>query len=203
MAPPFSVRGATTVEHGSVQLVDIVPDIAASPNMLSEELIFGNTQLSRWHEVEGVPTLTRFGNGVRCQVAREVSEGLEGDVLMGRPSVWQIPLETGLNEGSGEGSVVPVHHQVDGGKCTKGLALVAQDIGGNDSDPEGVEGGGGVVVVTGVRGHVVVVEGEFVAVPKEIEDSRMKVGSSVTVIRSLEFGPSLLEVISEDQVSLV
>jgi len=135
--------------------------------MLRGELGFGDTQLPRWHEVEGVPT----GKGVRGQIGWEVSESLEGDVLVWWPSIRQIPLETSLDKSSGEGSVVPVHDQVDGGKGTKGLALVFQDVGGDDSNPEGVEGGNGVDVVTGVRSQIIVVEGEFVGIPEEIEDT--------------------------------
>ena len=135
--------------------------------MLRGELVFGDTQLPRWHEVEGVPT----GKGVCGQIGWDISESREGDVLVWWPSIWQIPLETSLDKSSGESSVVPVHDQVDGGKSTKGLALVFQDIGGDDSNPEGVEGGNGVDVVTGVRSQIIVVEGEFVGIPEEIEDT--------------------------------
>jgi len=167
--------------------------------MLREELIFGDAKLPRWHEVERVPTW----KGVRGQVAREVSEGLESDVLVRWPSVWQIPLEAGLDEGSGEGSVVPAHDQVDGGEGTKGLALVAQDIGRNDSDPEGVEGCGGVEAVAGVGSQVVVVECKFAGIPKEIEDTSTEVGSSGTVTCGFGGRSGLLEVVGKDSVSLI
>jgi len=116
------------------------------------------------------------------------------------PSIWQIPLETGLDKGNGEGSVVPVHDQVDGGKGTEGLALIAQDVGGDDSDPEGVEGGNRIDVVTGVRTQVVVVEGEFVGIPEEIEDTSTELRSSVTVTCGLGGRSGFLEVVTEDYV---
>ena len=119
------------------------------------------------------------------------------------PRIWQIPLETGLNKGNREGSVVPVHDQVDGGKGTKGLALITQDFRGDDSDPEGVEGGNGVDVVTGVRSQVVVVEGEFVGIPEEIEDTSTEPRSSVTVSCGLGLRSGLLKVVSKDLVRLV
>jgi len=118
-----------------------------------------------------------------------------------RPSVWQIPLEAGLDEGSGKGSVVPAHDQVDGGEGTKDLSLVAQDIGRNDSDPEGVESGGGVEAVAGVGSQVVVVEGKFVGIPEEIEDTSKEVGSGITVTCGSRGKSGLLEVIGKDSVS--
>jgi len=138
--------------------------------MLGEELIFGDAQLTRRYEVEGVVT----GKCVRGQVAWEVSKSLESDILMWRPSIWQIPLKTGLDEGSGKSSIVPAHDHIDGGEGTESLTLVAQDIGRNDSDPEGVEGGERVEAITGIGSQVVVVEGEFVGIPKEIEDTSVK-----------------------------
>ena len=116
------------------------------------------------------------------------------------PRIWQIPLETGLDEGNREGSVVPVHDQVDGGKGTEGLALITQDFRGDDSDPEGVEGGNGVDVVTGVRSQVVVVEGEFVGIPEKIEDTGTEFRGSVTVACGLGGRSGLLEVVTEDYV---
>jgi len=68
LTPSFSVDGSTTVNHGSVQLANIARSVSTSPNTLREKLIFGDTQLSRWHEVERVPT----GKGVRGQIAWEV-----------------------------------------------------------------------------------------------------------------------------------
>ena len=73
MAPPFSVGGGTTVNHGSVQLVDILRDVPTSSDMLREELIFSDTQLPGRHEVEGVSAFTRLWKGVRGQVGWEVS----------------------------------------------------------------------------------------------------------------------------------
>jgi hypothetical protein len=163
-------------------------------------LVFGNAQLPRWHEVERVPDL---GKGVRGQVAREVSESRESDVLVWRPSVWQIPLEAGLDESRGEGSVVSVHDQVYGGECTEGLALIVQDDWRNYSDPEGIEGGGRIEIVTSVGGQVVVVESEFVGVPEEIEDTSTEFRSSVTMGCGLGVGSGSLEVVSEDSVSIV
>ena len=81
--------------------------------------------------------------------------------------------------------------------------MVAQDIGRNDSDPEGVEGGGGVEVVTGVRGQVVVVECEFVGIPEEIEDTSTEFRSSATVGCGLGVGSGGLEVVSKDSVSII
>ena len=43
IAPPFSISGGTTVDHGPIQLANIVPDITTSPNVLSGELIFSDT----------------------------------------------------------------------------------------------------------------------------------------------------------------
>jgi hypothetical protein len=155
--------------------------------------------LPRRHEVEGVSTW----KGVCGQVAWKVSESLKGDVLVWGPSIWEIPLETGLDEGSREGSVVSVHDQVDSGEGTEGLALVAQDIGGHDSNPEGVEGGNRVEVVSGVRGQIVVVEGEFVGIPEEIEDTSTEVRSGVAVACGLGVRSGVLEVVSKNLVSLV
>ena len=112
-------------------------------------------------------------------------------------------METGLDEGSGEGPVVSVHDHVDCGEDTEGLALVAQNIGGNDSDPEGVEGSGGVEVVAGVRSQVVIVEGEFVGIPEEIEDTSTEPRSSVTVSCGLGLRSVLLKVVGKDLVRLV
>ena len=198
VAPPFSISGVTTIKHRSVHLVDILLDIPTSPDMLSQQLIFSDTQLSRWHEIESAPALARLGKSVRGKVAREVFEGRKSDVLVWWPSIWQIPLETGFDERSGESSVVSVHDQVDGREGAEGLGLVAQDIWRNDSDPEGVEGGGGVEVVTGVRGQVVVVERELVGIPEEIEDTSAEPGSGVPVTCSLGSGSGPLVVISED-----
>ena len=167
--------------------------------MLREELILGDTQLPRWHEVEGVPA----GKGVRGQICWEVSESLESDVLVRWPSIWQIPLETSLDKSSGEGSVVPVHDQVDGGKGTEGLALISQYVRGDDSNPEGVEGGNGVNFVAGVRSQVIVVKGEFVGIPEEIEDTSTKVRSSATVACGLGGRSGLFEVVTEDSVRFV
>ena len=155
--------------------------------------------MPRWYEVEGVPT----GKGVRGQVGWEVSESLESDVLVRRPSIRQVPLETGLDKGSGEGSVVPVHNQVDGGEGAKCLALAVQDIRGDDSDPEGVEGSDRVEVVAGIRSQVVVVEREFVGIPEEIEDASTELRSSATVACSLGGRSGLLEVVSKNLVRLV
>ena len=163
LTPPFSISGGTTVNHRPVQLVDIGCDVTTSPDFLGDELVFGDAELPRWHELEGVSDL---GKGVCGQVAWEVSESRESDVLVWRPSIRQIPLETGLDKSRGEGPVIPVHHQVDGGEGTEGLALVVQDGWGNYSDPEGVEGGGRIEIVTGVGGQVVVVEGEFLGIPE-------------------------------------
>jgi hypothetical protein len=93
-----------------------------------------------------------LGKVVCGQVAWEVSESCDSDVLVWRPNIWKIPLETGLDEGSGEGSVVLLHDQVYCGECTEGLALVAQDGWRNYSNPEGAEGGGRAEVVAGVGG---------------------------------------------------
>lgn len=114
--------------------------------------------MTRWYEVEGIPV----GNGVRGQVAGEVLESFEGDVLVGWPSIWHIPLETGFNEARGERSIVPVQNQIYRSESAKSLALVIQDIGWDYSDPEGVEGGRGVEVAPGIGSQVVVVEAEFV-----------------------------------------
>jgi hypothetical protein len=200
LTPPFSISGGTTVDHRPVQLVDIGRDVSISPDFLGDKLVFGNAQLFRWHEVERIADL---GKGVRGQVAWEVSESRESDVLVRRPSIRQIPLETGLDKGSRESSVVSVHDQVYGGECTEGLALVVQDGWGDYSDPEGIEGGGRVEVVTSVGGQVVVVEGEFVGVPKEIEDASTEFRGSVAVGCGLGVGSGSLEVVSEDSVSIV
>ena len=122
---------------------------------------------------------------------------------MRRPSIRQVPLETGLDKGGGEGSVVPVHNQVDGGKGTECLALVVQDIRGDDSDPEGVEGSDRVEVVAGIRSQVVIVEGEFVGIPEEIKDTSAEIRSSATVACGLGGRSGLLEVVSKNLVRLV
>ena len=162
-------------------------------------MIFGDTQLPRWHEVEGVPT----GKSVRSQIAWEVPKSLQSDVLVWWPSIWQIPLETGLDEGNGKRSVVPVHNQVDEGEGAEGLALITQDVGGNNSNPEGVEVGSGVDIVTGVGSQVVVVESELVGVPEEIEDTSTELRSSVTVGCGLGGRSGILEVVSKDLVRFV
>jgi len=120
-----------------------------------------------------------------------------------RPSIWEVPLETGLDEGSGEGPVVPIHDQVDGGEGTEGLALIAQDFMGKDSNPERIEGSGREKVVTGIRSQIVVVEGEFVGIPEEIEDTSAKFRGSVTVAGSLGGRSGLLQVLSEDLVRFI
>ena len=155
--------------------------------------------MSGWDEVEGVPTR----EGVRGQVGWEVSKSRESDVLVWWPSIWKVPLETSLDEGSGNGSIVPVHDHVDGGEGTKGLALIAQYIRGNDSNPEGVESGDGVEAVTGIGSQVVVIESEFVGIPEEIENAGMELRSSVTMGCSLGGRSGLLEVVGKDLVRLV
>ena len=66
---------------------------------------------------------------------------------MRRPRVWHVPLKTGFDKAGGEGSVVPVQDQVDGGEGGEYLALIAKDVGWDDPDPEGIESGGGVEAV--------------------------------------------------------
>lgn len=171
MSPPFSIDGCATVDNGSIQLADIGPHVLSSPDRLRGKLILGYTQLTGWNEVEGLPVW----NGVRGEVAGEALESLKCDVLVWWPSVWHIPLETGFDEARGECSIVPVQDEVDGGEGTKGLALVIQNIRWDDSNPEGVEVGRGIEAVSGVGSQVVVIESEFVGIPKEIEDTGTKV----------------------------
>lgn len=167
--------------------------------MLRRKLVSGDTELSGWNEAEGVPA----GKGVRGQIGREVSEGLQSDVLMWWPSIRHIPLETGIDEGGGDGSVVFVHDQVDGSESTEGFALVAQDIRRDDSNPEGIEIGGGIEVVAGVGSQVVVVEGQLIRVPEEIKDTIGELRGSVPMCCGLGGRSCLLEVISKDSVRFV
>ena len=60
------------------------------------------------------------------------------------PGVGHILLKTSFNEARGESPIVPVQDQVDGSECTGCLALIGEDVGWGDSDPEGIEGGGRV-----------------------------------------------------------
>ena len=46
--------------------------------------------------------------------------------------------------------MVLVQDQVGGSECTGCLALIGEDVGWGDSDPEGIEGGGGVEAVVNV-----------------------------------------------------
>ena len=101
------------------------------------------------------------------------------------PRIRQIPLKSGFDEARGEGPIVPVQDQVDGGKSPKGLRLIVQNIRWNDSDPEGIESSGGVEVVAGIGCQVVVVEGEFIGIPKEIEDTSAKLRRGISVGRGL------------------
>ena len=89
--------------------------------------------------------------------------------------VGHIPLKTGFNEAGGESPVVPVQDQVDGSECIGCLALIDEDVGWGDSNPEGIEGGGGVEVVVNVRSQVVMVGGKLFGTPEEVEDASAEV----------------------------
>ena len=75
--------------------------ISSLRNTLREELTFCDTQRPRWYEVEGTPTMTRQERPW-SSYTRKVSESYESDMLVWWPSARQIPLETGLDEGSGK-----------------------------------------------------------------------------------------------------
>ena len=62
---------------------------------------------------------------------------------MGRPRIGHVPLETSFNEARGEGLIVSIQDQVDGGESAERLALIVLGAGWDDPDPEGIEGGGG------------------------------------------------------------
>ena len=62
---------------------------------------------------------------------------------MGRPRVGHVPLETSFNEARGEGLIVSIQDQVDGSESAGRLALIVLGARWDDSDPEGIGGGGG------------------------------------------------------------
>ena len=119
------------------------------------------------------------------------------------PSIWHIPLETGFDKARGECPVVSVQDQVDSGEGAKGLTLVTQDIGWDYSNPEGVEGGRGIKVVPGIGSQVVVIEGEPIGIPEEIEDTGAELRSGLTVACGLVGGTGLVKVVGQDFVRLV
>ena len=53
-------------------------------------------------------------------------QSLEGDVLVRQSSIRHIPLNTSFNKARGERPIVPVQHQVDGGKTGECLALIVR-----------------------------------------------------------------------------
>ena len=81
--------------------------------------------------------------------------------------------------------------------------MVAQDIRWGDSNPEGVKGGGGVPSIASVGSQVIVVEGEFVRIPEEVEDTGTEVGGGVAVGCSLGGGSGLVKVTGDKLVRFV
>ena len=130
-------------ERRSVQLADILPRARAvpSPDRLRGELILGHSELPRQQEAEGVAVR----NCVCGQVARKVSQNLERCTCAAAKS-WACPAEDRFRPCWRKCVIGHAQNQVDGGETVKYLALIAQDVRWDDSDPEWVKGNGRVAV---------------------------------------------------------
>lgn len=72
-----------------------------------------------------------------------------------------LPLESSIQEGSGECTVIPVQHQMHRGEEAECVSGILQDLIGNDAAPERVESGCGEDIISCLSFDVVVVEREL------------------------------------------
>ena len=177
VAPGLAVRRVPTVYDRAPQLAYVrrgarEARVPARDQCMARQRVFRERELARGDERErrlatGRRRARTVGGG-----GRDYSEGLQRNVLVWWPCFGRVPLQPTFQERHGERAVVPIQHHIQRSEEPKGGSGVVRELIRNDAFPKGIKRCGIIDRVACVGCQVEVVEGQSVAVPEEVEDTR-------------------------------